>query len=226
MTGPGTAERPLRVAIVGSGPSGFYAAGQLLHSKQIRAEVDLFERLPTPWGLVRGGVAPDHPKIKSVSRVYEKIAKAPDFRFFGNVEVGRDVHHSELVAWYDAVLYAIGTVPNESGRVVDAPRTYVAGWIKRGPSGVIGTNKKCATDTVSTLLDDLAAGRLHATEPRDPDAIGRRADRSLPRAHDVRRLGADRRGGTYRRRGSRAAAREFTTIDELLDAAGVRSGSA
>jgi len=105
----GTQERPLRVAIVGSGPSGFYAAGQLLGHKELTAEVDLFERLPTPWGLVRGGVAPDHPKIKSVSRVYEKTARKPGFRFFGNVEVGRDVGHEELAGWYDAVLYAVGT---------------------------------------------------------------------------------------------------------------------
>lgn len=105
----GTPERPLRVAIVGSGPSGFYAAGQLLNDKERTVEVDLYDRLPTPWGLVRGGVAPDHPKIKSVSRVYEKIAKKPGFRFYGNVEVGRDVSHEDLTSWYHAVLYAVGT---------------------------------------------------------------------------------------------------------------------
>ena len=105
----GTEERPLRVAVVGSGPAGFYACGQLLDHKEITAEVDLYERLPTPWGLVRGGVAPDHPKIKSVSRVYEKIAKKDGFRFFGNVEVGDHISHEDLVGWYDAVLYAVGT---------------------------------------------------------------------------------------------------------------------
>jgi ferredoxin--NADP+ reductase len=105
----GTPERPLRVAVVGSGPSGFYAAGQLLSDKERTVEVDLIERLPTPWGLVRGGVAPDHPKIKSVSRVYEKTAKKPGFRFFGNVEVGVDVTHEELLRWYHAVIYAVGT---------------------------------------------------------------------------------------------------------------------
>jgi len=101
--------RPPRVAIVGSGPSGFYAAGQLLSHKGRAIEVDIYDRLPTPWGLVRGGVAPDHPKIKSVSRVYEKIARMPGFRFHGSVEVGRDLSHEELSAWYDAVLYAVGT---------------------------------------------------------------------------------------------------------------------
>ena len=110
LTSPlGTPERPLRVAIVGSGPSGFYAAGQLLSDKERTIEVDLFDRLPTPWGLVRGGVAPDHPKIKSVSRVYEKTAKKDGFRFFGNVEIGRDISHEDLTGWYHAVLYAVGT---------------------------------------------------------------------------------------------------------------------
>jgi len=82
----GTTEHPLRVAIVGSGPAGFYAAGHLLKSKShpdLCVQVDMFDRLPTPWGLVRAGVAPDHPNIKAVSRVYEKIAQHPDFRFYG-----------------------------------------------------------------------------------------------------------------------------------------------
>jgi ferredoxin--NADP+ reductase len=98
---------PLRVAVVGSGPAGFYAAGALL-SADTPIEVDMIERLPTPWGLVRLGVAPDHPKIKSVSRAFEKIAAQPGFRFLGNVEVGRDLHHSDLVGVYDAVIYAVG----------------------------------------------------------------------------------------------------------------------
>jgi ferredoxin--NADP+ reductase len=75
----------MRVAIVGSGPSGFYAAGHVLKARP-DTEVDLVERLPTPWGLVRGGVAPDHPKIKSVARVFEKTATDLRLRFFGNVE--------------------------------------------------------------------------------------------------------------------------------------------
>jgi ferredoxin--NADP+ reductase len=100
-------ERPLRVAVVGSGPAGFYAAGALLGA-DVPVEVDLIERLPTPWGLVRLGVAPDHPKIKSVSRAYEKIAAKPGFRFLGNVEVGRDLMHADLVRLYDAVVYAVG----------------------------------------------------------------------------------------------------------------------
>ena len=98
---------PLRVAVVGSGPAGFYAASALLAS-DLPVEVDLIERLPTPWGLVRLGVAPDHPNIKAVSRAFEKTAAQPGFRFFGNVEVGRDVTHDELRRLYDAVVYSVG----------------------------------------------------------------------------------------------------------------------
>ncbi|MBW8741942.1 MAG: FAD-dependent oxidoreductase [Acidobacteria bacterium] len=97
----------LRVAIVGSGPAGFYAAGALLDAER-GIEVDMIERLPTPWGLVRLGVAPDHPKLKTVSRAFERIAAKPGFRFLGNVEVGRDLTHDDLVGLYDAVVYAVG----------------------------------------------------------------------------------------------------------------------
>ena len=102
---------PLRVAVVGSGPAGFYAAGHLLKAKShpdLCVQVDMFDRLPTPWGLVRAGVAPDHPNIKAVSRVYEKTAAHPEFRFYGNVELGRDLSHEDLVERYHAVIYAVG----------------------------------------------------------------------------------------------------------------------
>jgi ferredoxin/flavodoxin---NADP+ reductase len=97
----------MRVAVVGSGPAGFYAAGALLAADP-PAEVDMIERLPTPWGLVRLGVAPDHPKLKTVSRAFERIAEQPGFRFLGNVELGRDLRHEDLVQLYDAVIYAVG----------------------------------------------------------------------------------------------------------------------
>jgi ferredoxin/flavodoxin---NADP+ reductase len=106
---PGSAENPLRVAIVGSGPAGFYTAEHLLRTEEVATEVDVFDRLPTPFGLVRAGVAPDHPKIKSVIRVYEKTAAREGFRFFGNVEVGRQVNVAELAERYHAVVYAYGT---------------------------------------------------------------------------------------------------------------------
>jgi ferredoxin--NADP+ reductase len=104
-----TNDRALRVAVVGSGPAAFYAAAPLLVSEDPVVEVDMIERLPTPWGLVRLGVAPDHPQLKSVSRAFEKIAVRPGFRFFGNVDVGRDVTHEELTSAYDAVIYAVGS---------------------------------------------------------------------------------------------------------------------
>jgi ferredoxin/flavodoxin---NADP+ reductase len=132
-------ERPLRVAIVGSGPSGFYAAGSLLAHEDRPVEVDMLERLPTPWGLVRSGVAPDHPKIKSVTRVYEKTAEHPRFRWYGNVDVGHDVSRADLLERYDAVVYAVGA---EAGRALDvpgadlpgvAPATHFVGWYNGHP---------------------------------------------------------------------------------------------
>src|SRR5438046_6497471 len=99
--------RPLAVAVVGSGPAGFYAAGALL-SAEPPVEVDMIERLPTPWGLVRLGVAPDHENIKAVSRAFEKIAQRPGFRFFGNIELGRDITTEDLARVYDAVIYSVG----------------------------------------------------------------------------------------------------------------------
>jgi ferredoxin--NADP+ reductase len=102
-----SAERPLRVAVVGSGPAGFYAASALLTADP-PAEVDMIERLPTPWGLVRLGVAPDHPKLKEVSRAFERVAERPGFRFFGNVDFGTALTHDDLLRLYDAVIYAVG----------------------------------------------------------------------------------------------------------------------
>ncbi|MCB0875142.1 MAG: FAD-dependent oxidoreductase [Solirubrobacterales bacterium] len=99
---------PLRVAIVGSGPAGFYAAEALLSHPELDVEVDMIDRLPTPFGLVRAGVAPDHPKIKNVIKRYEKTAGHEAYRFFGHVTVGRDVGADELAELYDAVIWAYG----------------------------------------------------------------------------------------------------------------------
>src|SRR5829696_1529018 len=104
----GTESDPLRVAVIGSGPAGFYAAEHLLRQERAAVEVDVFDKLPTPYGLVRAGVAPDHPKIKSVIRVYEKTASRPEFRFFGNVEIGTDVTVEELGQRYHAIVFAYG----------------------------------------------------------------------------------------------------------------------
>jgi NADPH-dependent glutamate synthase beta subunit-like oxidoreductase len=131
----------MRAAVIGAGPAGFYACDKLLAAG---FEVDLLDALPTPFGLVRSGVAPDHPNIKAVTRVYEKTAAKPGFRFFGGVVLGEQVSRAELVDRYHAVVY--------------------------GPSGVIGTNKKDAADTVAKIVEDAEAGRLDAAKP-DADEI-------------------------------------------------------
>lgn len=129
---------PLRVAIIGSGPAAFYSAGSLL-DKVADAEIDMFERLPTPHGLVRGGVAPDHPKIKNVTKVYDKIAADSRFRFYGHVEFGRDITLGEVREHYHAVIYATGaqtdrkmSIPGE-----DLPGSFAAtefvGWYNAHP---------------------------------------------------------------------------------------------
>ena len=104
----GTESQPLRVAIFGSGPAAFYAAEHLFKQKQFVIEVDMFDRLPVPFGLVRYGVAPDHLKIKQVTKVFDGIAANPRFRFFGNVEFGKDVTLAELKEYYHQVLFATG----------------------------------------------------------------------------------------------------------------------
>jgi len=100
-----------KVAIVGAGPAGYFAAMALqnLQTEELQFSIDMIERLPTPWGLVRSGVAPDHPKIKTVSKVFEKVANEPNFRLFANVELGSDITIEQLKEKYDAVVIATGT---------------------------------------------------------------------------------------------------------------------
>lgn len=125
MTAPlGSQQRPLRVAIIGAGPSAFYAADALLKNEDLRITTDLFDRLPTPFGLVRGGVAPDHQQIKSVAKMYDRTAGRPGFRFFGNVHVGRDLPVAELRERYDALILAVG---NESDRKLSIPGEELGG---------------------------------------------------------------------------------------------------
>src|SRR5947209_13122754 len=126
----------LRAAVIGAGPSGFYATDQLLGAG---FAVDLIDALPTPFGLVRAGVAPDHPKIKSVTRVYEKTAAKAGFRFFGGVALGSDITRAELLERYHAVVYAFGTgddnrlgVPGED-RPGSYPATRFVAWYNGHP---------------------------------------------------------------------------------------------
>jgi ferredoxin--NADP+ reductase len=108
MSDVGTEDNPLRVAVVGAGPAGFYTAEHLQRHGEVVCEIDMLDRLPTPYGLVRGGVAPDHEKIKSVTKVYERIATRAGFRFFGGVTLGRDITDEDLARHYHAVVLSVG----------------------------------------------------------------------------------------------------------------------
>ncbi|MBI1733805.1 MAG: FAD-dependent oxidoreductase [Candidatus Rokubacteria bacterium] len=139
MASVGTSGQPLRVAIIGAGPTGFYAADHLLRDAKIVAEVDLFDRLPTPFGLVRGGVAPDHQKIKSVTAAFDKVAGHPRFRFFGNVELGKQLAVDDLRRHYHQVIYCTGAqtdrrmgIPGEDLRG-SHPATEFVAWYNGHP---------------------------------------------------------------------------------------------
>jgi ferredoxin--NADP+ reductase len=176
--------RPLRVAVVGSGPAAFYAAGHLLASEDPPAEVDMIERLPTPWGLVRLGVAPDHPNLKTVSRAFERIAQRPGFRFFGNVEFGRDIGQADLEMLYDAVVLAVGAQTDRRLRIPgeDLPGSWAAtelvAWYNGHPDyqelsfdlsgerAVVVGNGNVALDVARMLA--LTREELAPTDTTDP----------------------------------------------------------
>jgi ferredoxin--NADP+ reductase len=194
---PGTPDNPLRVAIVGSGPAGFYAAEHLLRQEHHTVEVDIFDRLPTPFGLVRAGVAPDHPKIKSVIRVYEKTAAREGFRFFGNVEVGRDVSATELAQRYHAVIHAYGSptdrrlgIPGEDLEGSHPATAFVA-WYNAHPDfaelefdlscerAVVIGNGNVATDLARMLA--LTRDELETTDTAEHaiDVLGKSKVREI-----------------------------------------------
>jgi len=170
-----------RVAVVGAGPAGAYAADRLLRSGDI--DVELFDRLPTPWGLVRAGVAPDHPKIKSVTRVFEKTAKREGLRFHGNVEVGADITHEELLAHHHAVIYTYGAATDRRLGVHgedlpgSIPATEFVAWYNghpdaahhefdlSGPRAVVIGNGNVAVDVARMLM--LTPGELAVTDTAD-----------------------------------------------------------
>jgi ferredoxin--NADP+ reductase len=157
----GSPENPLRVAIFGSGPSGFYAADHFQKQKNLVVHIDMFDRLPTPFGLVRGGVAPDHAKIKSVTKVYDKIASDPNFRFYGNVEFGRDLTHDDLAKYYHQVIYAVGAqtdrqmgVPGEDLSGSHAATEFVA-WYNGHPD-----YRQCRFDLTQERVAVIGVGNV------------------------------------------------------------------
>ncbi|GAA4486275.1 FAD-dependent oxidoreductase [Rhodococcus olei] len=169
---PKTDQDPFRVAIVGSGPSGFYAARELLAFKRSGIEVDMFDRLPTPWGLVRAGVAPDHPETKAVTDLFSEVSRRPGFRLHLNVEVGKHVTHAELLEHHHAVIYAVGApsdrhlgIPGEDLPGSFAATEFVA-WYNghpdyaarsfdlSGPRAVIVGNGNVALDVARLLVVD------------------------------------------------------------------------
>jgi ferredoxin--NADP+ reductase len=175
---------PTRIAVIGSGPAGFYAAGHLLKDADAGFEVDMFERLPTPWGLVRSGVAPDHPKIKSVTRIYEKTAAHPRFRYFGNVTFGLHVSREELLRHYHAIVYATGSPSDRPLSIAgeDLPGSHAAtefvGWYNGHPDhtdlevdllaaerAVVIGNGNVAIDVARMLV--LAPAELAPTDTAD-----------------------------------------------------------
>ena len=139
MAQPGTAAAPLRVAIVGAGPSGFYVAEHLLNQDDLVVEIDMLERLPTPYGLVRGGVAPDHQKIKAVSATYDKIAAHPRFRYYGHVEYGTHLSLDDLRGLYHQIVFTTGAptdnrmeIPGED-LIGSYPATIFVAWYNGHP---------------------------------------------------------------------------------------------
>jgi len=199
----GTAERPLRVAIVGAGPAGFYAAEALLKQKELVCQIDFFNRLPTPYGLVREGVAPDHQSIKAVTRVYDKLAAGAQVRYFGNVTFGSDLRHDDLKRHYDQIVYAVGAqsdrrmgIPGED-LAGSLPATIFVGWYNGHPDYrdlqfdlsqervVVVGNGNVAMDVTRILVtdpDELATTdiadhaleALRASKVREVVMLGRR----------------------------------------------------
>ena len=140
MTHPGfSTDQPLRVAIIGAGPAGFYTAEHLFKQKALNVKIDMFDRLPTPFGLVRAGVAPDHQKIKNVTKIFDRTAQHPNFRYFGNVEVGKHLSVDDLRRHYHQIVYTIGTrsarklgIPGEDLRGSHSATEFV-GWVNGHP---------------------------------------------------------------------------------------------
>jgi ferredoxin--NADP+ reductase len=203
MRVPGTEGEALRVAIVGSGPAGFYTMQSLLQAQDVDVEVDLFDRLPTPFGLVRHGVAPDHQKIKSVTAVYDRLARDPRCRFYGWVELGRDLTLADLERHYHQIVLATGAqsdrslgIPGEGLRGSHSATAFV-NWYNGHPdfcertfeldcetAVVVGVGNVavdvarilCRTpeELAATDIADHALEALRASRVREVHLLGRR----------------------------------------------------
>ncbi|KAB8143309.1 NADP oxidoreductase [Chloroflexia bacterium SDU3-3] len=199
----GTPERPVRIAIIGAGPAAFYSAEALLKQKDLSYSIDFFNRFPTPFGLVREGVAPDHQSIKAVTRVYDKIAALPNVRYFGNVTFGLDVTHEDLAPLYDQIIYAVGAQSDRKMGITGEdlagsfPATQFVGWYNGRPDYVdfdfdlsvervvVVGNGNVAMDVTRILvadpeelaktdIADHALAKLRSSKVREVVMLGRR----------------------------------------------------
>ncbi len=227
----GTSERPLRVAIVGAGPSGFYTAAALLAAKDVRVAIDLIDRLPAPYGLVRYGVAPDHPKIKEVVRVFERAALDPRVRYLGNVAYGGDLALADLRRHYDQIVFAVGgpsdrrlAVPGEDLAGSLSSTAFVA-WYSCHPDFLdLPVDLGCAAAAVvgvGNVAVDVA--RILA---RDPEELAKTdisdAALALLRGSDVRDVHVLARRGPVQAKCSPAELKEMAQlagVDLVVDPA-------
>lgn len=182
--------RPLRLAIVGSGPAGFYAAARVIQ-KLSDARIDMYEKLPVPFGLVRYGVAPDHPEVKNCQDRFEEVASSERFQFIGNASVGSDIQLSIMKRHYDALLFSYGAsqdrllnIPGEALRGVTSARAFV-GWYNglpefaemqpdlNGEHAIVIGNGNVALDVARVLLSDVDALRRTDMSDQALEALSR-----------------------------------------------------
>ena len=233
-----------KVAIVGAGPAGYFAAQALqnLANEEHSFSIDMIERLPTPWGLVRSGVAPDHPKIKTVSKVFEKIANTENFRLFANIEVGTDITVAQLKEKYDAVIIATGSsigkklgIPGEELRGSLSAAVFVP-WYNAHPD-FVGVDTPLDADTAVVIGAGNVAmdvARMLALEPSELDPTDT-ADHAIDalKKSNIRKVYISARRGPEHAAFTSPELRELPKLEhtnvvmrkEDIEAAIVRAGS-